>query len=145
MVRGARTLCQRTWFSNGKEVMCGVVYVFGQGDLYIPLKYIVGIQLHTIRSQPVSLHTKLLLESYFQNRYQSVQITNSYSNSHTVSKWTKLTCGVPQRSILGPLLFLAYFNDLPKAVAHKALPILYADDTSILQALTTVKCRVILI
>ena len=33
---------------------------------------------------------------------------------------------------MGPLLFLVYINDLPKAVAHKALPILFADDTSIL-------------
>jgi hypothetical protein len=55
-----------------------------------------------------------------------------YFNSNTVSKWTKIKDGVLQGSILGPLLFLHYINDLPKAVEHKALPILFADCTSII-------------
>jgi len=47
----------------------------------------------------------LLLESYLQNRYQRVHIINSYLNSNTVSKWTKIIYVVPQHPILGPLLF----------------------------------------
>ena len=77
---------------------------------------------------------ELLLESYLQNRYQRVHIINSYLNSNTVSKWTKIKYGVLQGSILGPLLFPVYINDLPKAVESKALPVLFADDTSILLA-----------
>ena len=80
----------------------------------------------------ISGKAKLLLESYLQNRYQRFHITNSYLNSNTVSKWTKIKYGVPQGSILGSLLFLVYINDLPKVVECKALPILFADDTSIL-------------
>jgi hypothetical protein len=75
---------------------------------------------------------KLLLESYLKNRYQRVQITNSYNNSNTDSKWTKIKYGIPQGSILGPLLFLVYINDLPKPIEHKTLLILFAVDTSIL-------------
>ena len=50
----------------------------------------------------------------------------------TVSKWTKIKYGVPQGSILCPLLFLVCINDLPKAIEHKAVPILFPDDIIIL-------------
>jgi len=80
----------------------------------------------------ISDKAKLLLESYIQNRHEGVQIANSYLNTTTTSKWTKIRYGVPQGSILGPILFLVYMNDLPRTVEHKALPITFADDTSIL-------------
>jgi len=68
----------------------------------------------------ISGQAKSLLKSYLQNRHQRALIINSLFNLNTVSKWTKIKCGVPEGSILGPLLFLLYFNDLPKAVKRKS-------------------------
>jgi hypothetical protein len=57
-------------------------------------------------------------------------INSSYSQD--VSDWQKVKQGVPQGSLLGPLLFLLYINDLPYLINKISEPILYADDTSIL-------------
>ncbi len=65
-----------------------------------------------------------LIESYLSNRKQYVEIDNS------VSDMLDLTTGVPQGSILGPLLFIIYMNDI--AHASKMFDfIIYADDTSL--------------
>ena len=48
----------------------------------------------------------------------------------TISQPKEIDCGVPQGSILGPLLFLIYVNDMQAAVKCKLL--LYADDSALL-------------
>ena len=52
------------------------------------------------------------------------EINNTFSDTGVVP------CGVPQRSILGPLLFLIYVNDMEAAVSCQL--ILYADDSALL-------------
>ena len=49
------------------------------------------------------------------------------------SKWCDVISGVPQESILGPLLFAIYVNDLPKIV--QSLMFLFADDTKLFRSI----------
>ena len=72
-----------------------------------------------------------LYKSYLNNRYQRTLVYDQTGNAVT-STWAKVIHGVPQGSILGPLLFLLFINDLPMFVREKSIPILFADDTSIL-------------
>jgi hypothetical protein len=59
-------------------------------------------------------------------------IYNDNENSNNVSNWAKVIHGIPQGSILGPLLFLLCIHDLPKIINKTSSPIIFADDTSIL-------------
>jgi hypothetical protein len=73
-----------------------------------------------------------LYKSYLHNRYQRTQIRDGYGNVLMRSKWARIRNGVPQGSVLGPLLFIIYINDLPKILELHSIPILFADDTSVL-------------
>ena len=75
-----------------------------------------------------------LYQSYVGNRYCRTAIYNDSKNSNKVSNWAKVRHGVPQGSILGPILFLLYINDLPKIINKTSAPIIFADDIGILFA-----------
>lgn len=83
------------------------------------------ILLTKLKDQFGIINTELKwFESYLTNRKQ-VCFVNGQTSSQN-----KIMCGIPQGSILGPLLFLLYINDLTDYL-EKTTPHLYADDTEI--------------
>ena len=80
-------------------------------DILLKKLSIIGFSDHTVK----------WFQSYLSNRKFTINLENSFSEVSNIS------CGVPQGSILGSLLFLTYVNDIPMAV--KCNLFLYADDT----------------
>ena len=82
------------------------------------------ILLLKLKSIGLNSESVLWFKSYLSNRMQFVEVNGERSALGSV------TCGVPQGSILGPLLFLIYVNDMPSAV--KCDLYLYADDSALM-------------
>ena len=72
----------------------------------------------------------LWFRNFLTNRRQRVQIRGSYS------EWSPVISGVPQGSILGPIMFLIYVNDIPNIITSTAK--LFADDTKIYRQINKV-------
>ena len=88
----------------------------------------------TFKLKQNGISSKLLnvLSDFLKDMKQSVIL-----NGHQVSSWTGVNAGVPQGSILGPLLFLVYINDLADGLSSNSK--LFADDISLFSKINNAK------
>ena len=113
------------WIKNiDKSLLNGVIFLdlkkaFDTMDHSILLR---KLEFYGVRSQ-----TLAWFKSYLTGRKQKTLVGGELSDFCT------LTCGIPQGSILGPLLFILYINDLPSCGVYSK-PRMYADDTTLTSA-----------
>jgi hypothetical protein len=88
--------------------------------------------IHKLKS--FGIHGRLLdwITHYLSDRKQRVTLDG------TCSAWLPVASGVPQGSILGPILFLLYINDLPDILSPDTLCAIFADDTKIYRQITDI-------
>ena len=78
--------------------------------------------VHKLRLAGISGDILEWLKDYLRAKQQRVCINGKFSS------WTDILTGVPQGSVLGPLLFVVFINDLTNVVRHTQIR-LFADDT----------------
>ncbi len=89
--------------------------------------------LQKLKSYGIGEKLMKWMESYLRTRKQRVVMGD------VVSKWIDVVSGVPQGSVLGPLLFLIYINDLPEVISNVSK--LYADDNKIMAVVNNTEDR----
>ena len=84
-----------------------------------------GRLLMKLRTYGIGGNLHRWIEAFLSGRKQRVTVNGANSS------WEEVTSGVPQGSVLGPLLFILFINDMPEVVDSNALLVLFADDAKL--------------
>ena len=87
-----------------------------------------GRLIHTLSAYGITPEVVSWINDFLSYRIQQVVVQGDEST------WRPVTSGIPQGSVLGPLLFVIFINDLPDCVSSDAY--LFADDTKIFRIIT---------
>ena len=92
------------------------------------------ILLHKLEGYGIVGNTLRWISSFLSGRRQKVVVNGE------ASAWSSVISGVPQGSVLGPILFIYYINDMP-GVVHGFIQ-MFADDTKIFTSIINEESRI---
>ena len=114
------TNCCAEAFADG-DVMDVIYFDFAKAFDTVPHRRL----LRKIKSYGIKDNILKWLNGFLKNRRQTFKVNGAVSGEKAVC------CGIPQGSVLGPLLFVIYINDLPEHVTSQMY--LFADDTKLMK------------
>lgn len=114
--------CTNSWYMNMDRKMFNLVVLLDLKKAFDTVNHEVLIRKMEILG--ISSDALSLLKSYLTGRKQVCQVNGSLSSESQIS------CGIPQGSILGPLFFILYINDLPECLQNSSSR-MFADDTNL--------------
>ena len=91
----------------------------------VPHKRLIGKR----KLYGIEYYTLRWIQGFLSDRVQQVNVNG------TNSEWANITSGIPQGSVLGPVLFILYRNDLPKNIVLNVY--MFADDTKVFKTITS--------
>jgi retron-type reverse transcriptase len=118
------------WLTNMDQGKLNAVVYIDLAKAFDTISH--DILLEKLHIYGVDANSLSWFQSYLQDRKQKCYVNDVLSGERTIN------CGVPQGSILGPLLFLIYINDLPQCLKHSTAR-MYADDTNITTTGTSIR------
>ena len=114
--------CTNEWYVNMDRGLYNLVVLLDLKKAFDTVNH--GILLHKLQLYGFETRALNFMRDYLTNRTQRCQLKGLFSDRKEV------TCGIPQGSILGPLLFIIYINDLPNCLKITT-PRMFADDTNL--------------
>ena len=91
----------------------------------VPHKRLIG----KLNSYGIGYYTLRWIYAFLSDRLQQVNVNG------TNSEWANITNGIPQGSVLGPIPFVLYINDLPENIVSNVY--MFADDTKVFKTMTS--------